>query len=198
MDGVDTRIDSVILLPDAEEHEIKVFFYNKITTAFQLFFDCYNIISLDISNLDTSSVTDMGGMFSRCLDLTSLNIDNIDTSRVTDMNSLVSGCKFTQFVFPPIDTSNVTNMQAMFFQCPILTSVDLSNFDISNVTNMVGLFDYCRSLEYIKMMGDPSNLNTYRDIFGYIPENGKFVYDRRYDYSKIIAELPSTWTAVPA
>ena len=34
-------------------------------------------------------------------------------------------------------------------------------------------------------------------MFGGIKTTGTLYYDSRYDYSKIINALPSTWTAVP-
>jgi hypothetical protein len=34
-------------------------------------------------------------------------------------------------------------------------------------------------------------------MFNGVPKNGTFYYDPAYDYSKIIAKLPTTWTAVP-
>ncbi|EOS49655.1 BspA family leucine-rich repeat surface protein, partial [Adlercreutzia caecimuris] len=41
--------------------------------------------SMDLSKLDTSSVTDMSNMFERCSSLTSLDLGSFDTSSVTDM-----------------------------------------------------------------------------------------------------------------
>ena len=55
-----------------------------------------------------------------------------------------------------IDTSNVTSMYMMFYDCPSLTSLDLSNFNTSNVTNMQYLFDDCSSLTTL----DLSSFNT--------------------------------------
>ena len=34
-------------------------------------------------------------------------------------------------------------------------------------------------------------------MFSGVKTNGTLYYDSRYDYSKIINVLPSTWTAVP-
>ena len=45
-----------------------------------MFYSCSNLTSLDVSNFDTSKVTDMGGMFYSCSNLTSLDVSNFDTS----------------------------------------------------------------------------------------------------------------------
>ena len=77
-----------------------------------------------ISNLNTSEVTDMGGMFNICRALTSLDLSNFDTS-------------------------NVTTLSGMFNNCSSLTSLDLSNFDTSNVTTKSSMFNGCTALTTI-------------------------------------------------
>ena len=44
------------------------------------------------------------------------------------------------------NTSNVTNMSNMFRNCSKLTKIDMSSFDTSSVTNMGNLFSGCSSL----------------------------------------------------
>ena len=55
-----------------------------------------------------------------------------------------------------LNTSEVTDMEAMFFFCNSLTSLDVSGFDTRNVTNMAGLFSGCAKLTSL----DLSNFNT--------------------------------------
>ena len=47
------------------------------------------------------------------------------------------------------------------------------------------------------MMGNTSNLRYATGIFPYSTNDGTFYYNDAYDYSKIIAELPNAWTAIP-
>lgn len=42
-----------------------------------------------------------------------------------------------------LDTRNVTNMSSMFYNCPSLTSLDVTGFDTSNVTDMSSMFSSC-------------------------------------------------------
>jgi surface protein len=49
-----------------------------------LFYGCENITSIDVTNFDTSKVTDMDYMFYDCESLTTLDVSNFDTSNVTD------------------------------------------------------------------------------------------------------------------
>ena len=43
-----------------------------------------------------------------------------------------------------LNTENVTNMRGMFFNCPNLSSLDLTNFCTGNVTDMNAMFGYCQ------------------------------------------------------
>ena len=115
----------------------------------------------NLSQLNTSNVTNMGYMFSGCSSLTSLDLSNFDTSNVTNMSTMLLSCSgLTSLVLSYFDTSNVTNMSAMLMSCSGLTSLDLSNFDMSNVIYMSDMFRVCSSLTSL----DLSNFDTSKVI----------------------------------
>lgn len=70
----------------------------------------YNLIAADFTKLDTSNVTDIGGMFNACYSLTT----------VGDLSNW--------------NTSNVTKMAMLFYYASKL-SADCSNWDVSKVIN---------------------------------------------------------------
>ena len=178
---------------------IENFDTSKVTDMSTMFRYCSKLTSLDVSNFDTSKVTDMSYMFQECSNLTSLDVSNWDTSMVTNMYLMFSGCRNLTTIngIENFDTSKVTNMSGMFGSCSNLTSLDLSSWDTSMVTNMSNMFYKCSNLTEVKMGGDISNVTKISDMFGNITTTGTFYYNSNYDYSKIIAVLPSTWTAVP-
>ena len=53
-----------------------------------MFSDLYNIIFIDFSKFNSSSVTKMNNMFYGCISLLSINFDNFITSSVVDMNTM--------------------------------------------------------------------------------------------------------------
>ena len=54
------------------------------------------------------------------------------------------------------------------------------------------MFSGCNSLKSVTMLG-PINPNVIVDnMFVSVPANGTFYYNPEYDYSAIIAKLPST------
>ena len=84
-----------------------------------MFYWCNKLTIIDVSNFNTSKVTDMSSMFSNCHNLTSLDISNFDTSKVTDMSGMFSRCSgLTSLDLNKFDTSNVTRMDAMFLSVP--------------------------------------------------------------------------------
>lgn len=131
-------------------------------TTFRMFRDCSRLISVDLSGLDTSKVTEMGredtwesGMFSGCTRLAYLDVSRLDTSNATSMGCMFKDCSsLTSLDLSTFDTSNVVDMNSMFAGCTKLTSLDLSGFDTSKVTNMgskssrtsAGMFEGCSSL----------------------------------------------------
>ena len=130
---------------------------SNVTDMGEMFYDCSSLISLDASTFNTSNVTDMYYMFEGCSNLTSLDVSSFNTSNVTDMQHMFGGCKkLTSLDVSSFDTSNVTNMRFMFYGCSSLTSLDVSSFDTSNVTNMCYMFYGCSSLTSLNL----SSFNT--------------------------------------
>jgi surface protein len=115
---------------------------------------CYNLESLDVSNFDTSKVTNMKGMFYNCSSLWTLDLSFFDTSNVTDMSNMFEECcSLSALDLYSFDTSTVTDMSYMFSQCYGLSSLDLSYFNTSKVTDMSYMFNYCNGLTSLNLSG---------------------------------------------
>ena len=100
-----------------------------------------SLTTINLSNFDTSKVTDMSAMFYNMSNLTTLNLSNFDTSQVIYMESMFYGVRnLTTLNLSNFDTSKVTNMRTMFHGMTNLTTLDISNFDTSQVTDMYGVF----------------------------------------------------------
>ncbi len=91
----------------------------------------------DISNWDTSEITDMSNLFSNIKQISIEPIIlNWDTSNVTNMSWMFYNCK--QDFILNFNTSNVTNMSNMFYNA--INFNQPLNFDTSNVTDMSWMF----------------------------------------------------------
>lgn len=122
-----------------------------------MFQECRNLTSLDVSNWNSSNVTKMFSTFQGCSSLNNLDVSHWNTSAVTNMGYMFHSCNsLTSLDLSNWDTSNVTNMNRMFYGCTSLTSLDVSNFNTSKVTDMGTMFTYCSSLTSL----DLSHFNT--------------------------------------
>ena len=139
------------------EIDLSNFDTSKVTNMNSMFYDMSNLTMLDLSSFNTSKVTDMSGMFAGLLNLTTLNVSHFDTSNVTNMGAMFSFMSnLTTLDLSNFDTSNVTDMSWMFYGMSSLTTLDLSNFDTSQVTDMGYMFSYMSNLTTL----DLSNFDT--------------------------------------
>ena len=146
----------------SSENNITLIWHDEIKTLNNMFSGCYNITEIDLSNFNTSQVTNMHSMFFGCSSLISMDLSNFDTSQVRDMSCMFFGCtNLTSLNLSNFDTSHVNFMHSMFRGCSSLISLDLSNFDTSQVSNIYSMFRGCTSLISL----DLSNFNTSNILF---------------------------------
>ena len=152
---------------------IKFEWYNPLNSMSELFHWCYTITEIDLTNFDTSTVTNMMDMFAECTSLTSINLSNSNTPNVETMHGMFWGCySLRSLNLKSFDTSKVTKLFAMLRGCESLISIDLSNFDTSEVVNMGELFHECRNLQYINLKNFKDTKNPITtDIFKAIAKN---------------------------
>ena len=103
-----------------------------------MFYNCYSLTSLDLSNFNTANVTDMGTMFYNCYSLTSLDLSSFNTSNVTDMSDMFSRCtSLTSLDLSSFNTANVTDMYRMFNgSSSLTTTINIMNADVKNYSYM--------------------------------------------------------------
>lgn len=176
-------------------HDLKYVSFEKgcKTVGTHLCFDGpYNIDELDITGLDTSSITDMSrafadirfktirlegintsnvtnmkGMFCNNPDIVKLDLSDLDTSKVTSIGGIVSGCKKLEYVnFSSFNTENVEDMGYLFCEDYKLETVDISNFDFQKVKDMSYMFYGCKNLRNIKFPNSSTpNLDLMYSMF---------------------------------
>ena len=140
---------------------------SSVTDIYRMFYECPELTSLDLSNFDTSKITTMSQAFCHCDSLASLDVSNFDTSGVTDMSGMFSLCdSLASLDLSNFDTSGVTDMSVMFYGCSSLASLDVSGLDTSKVTNMSYLFYGCSSLTSLDLSGlDTSKVTNMFGMF---------------------------------
>ena len=166
-------------MKDILDIDLSNFDTSNVTDMSTMFYGMSNLTSLNLSNFDTSRVTDMSSMFTFMYNLTTLNLSNFDTSKVTDMHDMFQGLKLTSLDLSNFDTSNVTDMNTMFANMPNLITLDLSNFDTSQVTDMSYMFENMYSLKIL----DISNFDISK------VESMSFTFAIFHDHSAVSDKL---------
>ena len=139
---------------------------SNVTNMSNTFSHCELLTSVDVSKWNTSKVTNMEGMFVDCNLLASVDVNKWNTSKVTDMASMFSSCGTLRSIdVSKWNTSNVTDISGMFFGCGSLHSVDITGWDTSKVTSMDRMFFNCSSLTTITGVLDFKNCTEYYGTF---------------------------------
>ena len=107
-------------------YDIKIIFSIKMKDCSFMFSNCGNILSIDLSNFDSSCVTRLDHMFYECYLLENLNFDHFYTAKVIDMSY-------------------------MFLKCTKLENLDISSFDVSKVKKTLDMFLDCKVLKTVKV-----------------------------------------------
>ena len=102
--------------------------------------------TIDLANLDTSSVINMSGMFKNCDNLTTLDISNFETSNTTDMSSMFENCsKLVSINFNNLTTENLTNTTNMFNNTASLSTLNIPNALFDNILYNNYMFKYSKN-----------------------------------------------------
>ena len=151
------------------EIDLSKFNSSSITSMKNMFYNCTSLEVLNLNNFDTTKVSNMAHMFHGCNSLRSLNINSFDTSQVINMYAMFSYCdSLISLNLNNFDTSKVTNMAYMFYECDSLRSLNLNNFDTSKVTNMEFMFFKCNSLSSLNLNNfDTSQVINMDAMFSY-------------------------------
>ena len=159
---------------------------SRVTNMHKMFANLYNIqtiISLD--NFNTSKVTDMSYMFEENNALESLDLSSFNTSKVKNMAYMFQGTnEITELDLSKFDTSKVTDMNSMFLTMTSIETLDLSSFNTTNVTKMEEMFAECSSLKTI--------FASENFVITNVTENANSVF---YSCEEIIGGAGTTWSA---
>ena len=136
-------------------------------TMYAWFFECNNLVSVNLSKLDTSKTTSLGYAFSRCTSLTGIDLSTLDTSSVRSFADVFQDCSSIRSVnLAGWDTSSGNNFRQMFYCCAALEELDVSSFNTSSATTFEQMFYGCRSLRSLDLSHFATgNATTFASMF---------------------------------
>ena len=136
-------------------------------TMYAWFFNCANLLSVNLSKLDTSKTTSLDNAFSGCKSLTDIDLSTLGTSSVRSFADVFQDCSSLRSVnLAGWDTSSGNNFKQMFIQCASLEELDVSSFETGNVTTFKEMFYGCSSLRSLDLSRfDTSVAITFASMF---------------------------------
>ena len=167
-----------------------VFFVSDIcplSTAYW-FYNCYNLVSVDFSNLDTSNVVDMSYMFYNCSGLTSLDLSDVSCGSVVSIYNMFDYCYNLGEVILGENFSFVGSDSS----CCTFYKVEWQNVETGVCYSAIGLKD---NYDGVTMAGryvatDKSLMSAYAILY----ENGTLVFQRGNSTDPDMGEVVSYWT----
>ena len=134
-----------------------------ISNMYQMFYHCWNLRSIDLSNVKFTGVNSCNSMFLDCRLLEYIDVSGIifQPGSNSDTSNMFQGCtNLKKINFGDFGKVGFSSMNSMFYGCTSLTEIDLSNFNFSNL-NSGSSFNYfcynCTSLEYLTISNFSNN-----------------------------------------
>lgn len=136
-------------------------------TMYAWFFNCANLLSVNLSKLDTSKTTSLGYAFSGCKSLTDIDLTKLDTSSVGSFADVFQYCSSLRSVnLAGWDTSSGKDFRQMFYRCASLEEINISSFKTSASTSFEQMFYGCSSLRSLDLSHfDTGNATTFASMF---------------------------------
>ena len=131
-----------------ENNNVTLIIQSPISSCANMFKNVKDLIEIDLSEFDSSSVADMNSMFFGCSNLKKINISNFDTSKVKTIDSMFEGCSSLRLLdISNWNTSSVISAGNMFSDCDDLLFLDTSNTTIIGLT-YIYIFKKWQSLKF--------------------------------------------------
>jgi len=124
--------------------EIRISFYVALTSMFELFKDCTNLVEIDLSKLDASNLKDLDSAFENCPNLKYADLNLPNGQEVQSMDNAFNGCEKLENVdLSEFEPKKNVSIQNMFKNCAALNYVNMLNF---HSYNFAGIFVGCLNL----------------------------------------------------
>lgn len=124
---------------------------SSVTNLEELFKNCSNLLTATLTGMNTQNVSNFKSMFSECTKLSNVNVSNLNTESVTDMSYLFYNCYALKDI--NLDGWNTTKVQwmgRMFHNTPV-SSLDISHFNTPALSSTNRMFNGCNNLKLVRM-----------------------------------------------
>lgn len=147
------RIDGIEITPvdkfhfeTTGEHSVEYIVADDVADCNAMFAKCDNMIYLDLSQMVTTFLNDMGGFLSGTANLKNIVMPAMGIEQVRNINAFINNSKSISRFDLKGYKANVNNIGYAFSRCLELEYLDMSDIDISDNTNTTNTFNECSKL----------------------------------------------------
>ena len=153
--------------------KIKVVFFDELPTLDFLFYDCEDLIEVDLSHLITTNISRISYTFYNCKNIEKINFTGLETPNLKNTEFLFAGCENLVEIlgFENLNTSLIESTSGMFLNCKNLQLVNLSSFNLDSIEEQYGMFVNTSSLQVVDL-GNCTDANN--------------IFDQNQEYNLII------------
>ena len=176
---------------------LEVYYVNtsKLTSAYNLFYNCANLTYVDLRNSDFSNIETIERMFTSCVNLLAIDgLNDLDVSKVTNFGAMFRRCsKLTNIDVSKWDTSSGIIMSGIFTDCSNLIEINIANWDMSHANSVSQMFYGCSALMKLKMtvnLNQEAVTTYWFNKCNSLIDVQIFNFDT-YTINKVIDELPT-------
>ena len=158
--GTNTRIDEICPVVSGQESITSLVYKGYVPNEGLSFYNMTNLKTVEVSDLNTSNVTDMSNYFSKCVSLDGLGVNlplpmgikYWDTRKVESFDNMFFRCNSLMILdLRHWNTQKVMHMSLMFAECTKLSSLNLEGWDTRSVRVMVGMFTNCKNMSSLQL-----------------------------------------------
>ena len=142
---------------DGADNTIIIFFNNIKANCSEMFMNCEDIESIDLSEYDMSSVSNYNKMFKGCKSLKSIDLSFLKNAKIENISNMFEACSALKSLdWSHLDLSSVSEKNDVFKDCNSLESINFSYVDLTNIKSLKNFFS---NLTFLKSI-DLSNIIT--------------------------------------
>ena len=130
----------------------------SVTSMENMFYNCSNLTSVDISALDTKYVTSMKLTFYNCYSLKSMDFSKNNFENLRTAYKIFNACHSLTSINLGTPFPNLENLEHAFYYANSIKSLDLSKMNLGKIKYIYGLFRDCHSLEYVNLKNMKTDL----------------------------------------
>ena len=171
--------------------DVSSFTNNQSTDFSYMFKGCSSLVNVNINGLFPSSVININAswMFSECSQLQTINLANVNMSTIKNMARMFNDCtSLTSIDFSNSNVGAVTSISYIFRNCSQLVSLNLNNFGALNITNKSNPLQGCDSIRTIYIS---ESVSTIVNTLGLKGNWKKSTSDTIYEYSANRTAIPA-------